>query len=127
MRELGDETAPLHKKLAEYITDHIQTDYVVYFFLVWPNMKEFVLPVLEKKYTVFHSLSSREMGEKIHKFVSKKENVSAIIYVKWSQNTIFLEEGIKKFLLSPDDESLLCRQSRDWMRKKENFFQSFSK
>lgn len=127
MRELGDETAPLHKKLAEYITDNIQRDYVVYFFLVWPNMKEFVLPVLDKKYTVFHSLSSREMGEKIHKLVSKKENAGAIIYVKGSQNTIFLEEGIKKFLLSSDDESLLCRQSQDWMRKKEHFFQSLSK
>lgn len=127
MRELGDETAPLHKKLAEYITDNIQRDYVVYFFLVWPNMKEFVLPVLDKKYTVFHSLSSREMGEKVHKLVSKKENAGAIIYVKGSQNTIFLEEGIKKFLLSSDDESLLCRQSQDWMRKKEHFFQSISK
>jgi hypothetical protein len=50
-----------------------------------------------------------------------------MIYVKWSQNTIFLEEGIKEFLASDEDRGKLCRQSAEWMRKKEHFFSSLKK
>lgn len=90
-------------------------------------MRDYVLPILEKKYSVSWSASSREMGEKIGKLLSKKENAGAIVYIKGSQNTIFLEEGIKYFLSTSHKENILCRQSSDWMKKKELFFRSLQK
>ena len=41
-----------------------------------------------------------------------------VVYVKGSQNTIFLEEGIKKILRNPSDIDKLCRQSAEWLAKK---------
>jgi UDP-N-acetylmuramoyl-tripeptide--D-alanyl-D-alanine ligase len=47
-----------------------------------------------------------------------------MIYVKGSQNTIFLEEAIEMLLLHPADTARLCRQTPEWKRKKEEFFRS---
>lgn len=124
MRELGDESKTFHEKLAEYILENIHPEYSVHFYLVWPLMETFVFPILSQKYPTFSSLSSRVLGKMIQKEVQKTENKWAIIYVKWSQNTIFLEEGIKFLLTSETDKEKLCRQSEDWMKKKDVFFAS---
>ena len=44
------------------------------------------------------------MGEDINTEISEGKEKPTIIYVKGSQNTIFLEEGIKKFLAHTRDE-----------------------
>jgi len=44
--------------------------------------------------------------------------------VKGSQNTIYLEEAIKKLLSDPSDASLLARQEEWWLKKKELYFSS---
>jgi hypothetical protein len=54
----------------------------------------------------------------------EKDKKSTIVYAKWSQNTIFLEEGLKYLLDNPWDEKKLPRQSESWMEKKEMFFRS---
>ncbi|MPN15640.1 UDP-N-acetylmuramoyl-tripeptide--D-alanyl-D-alanine ligase [bioreactor metagenome] len=43
------------------------------------------------------------------------------ILVKGSQNTIFLEELVKSILKNPSDSSKLCRQSKWWLKTKNNF------
>ena len=50
-----------------------------------------------------------------------KENLSenALVLVKGSQNTIFLEEAIKFLLLNKEDEKRLCRQGGMWEKKKK--------
>jgi hypothetical protein len=46
------------------------------------------------------------------------------VFVKWSQNTIFLEEWIKEFLFDLRDSSKLCRQSDEWLKIKKQFFET---
>jgi UDP-N-acetylmuramoyl-tripeptide--D-alanyl-D-alanine ligase len=46
------------------------------------------------------------------------------ILVKGSQNTIFLEELVKKILNNPSDSEKLCRQSPYWIKVKEQFRKS---
>jgi UDP-N-acetylmuramoyl-tripeptide--D-alanyl-D-alanine ligase len=125
MRELWGETETMHKRLAEEIAEllpHNHPDVVVY--LVWPYMREHVLPILEKRFTVTSMLSSREAGREIAKLLTKKSKKSAIVYVKGSQNTIFLEEAVEILLQHPIDRIKLCRQTSEWKNKKEEFFRS---
>lgn len=123
MRELGTESATLHRELADYIESQLDSEHDIHFFLVGPLMCEYVAPILKSGYEVHTTLSSREAGGKIQKLLihSKKPT---IIAVKGSQNTIFLEEGIKWLLADPARINQLCRQSKGWMAKKETFFQS---
>jgi hypothetical protein len=69
-------------------------------------------------------LSSREAGKDISKLLTKKSKKSAIVYVKGSQNTIFLEETIEILLQDRSDHSKLCRQTPEWKKKKDEFFRS---
>ena len=126
MRELGEHEADIHRSLADYICEHVDTNHDIQFYLVWPLMRQYVLDQLSQSYRTSHSFSSRAMGEDINTEISEGKEKPTIIYVKGSQNTIFLEEGIKKFLAHTRDEKLLCRQSTDWNKKKENFFSQFA-
>jgi len=51
-----------------------------------------------------------------------RENLpkNAIVLVKGSQNTIFLEEAVKLILKNKSDEKLLCRQDDYWMKIKSS-------
>ncbi len=53
----------------------------------------------------------------------------AAVLFKGSQGGIFLEEAIKIILKSLDDEARLVRQSPEWLKKKQEFFenQTFSR
>lgn len=124
MRELWIATKDIHTKLAYDILDIIPHDANVSFYLVGPLMWEFISPILSQKYTVLTGLSSRELGEKIARDIEKGTDTT-IIYAKWSQNTIFIEEWIKFFLKNPSDIQKLPRQSDIWMKKKDLFFKSF--
>ncbi len=125
MRELGQHEAEIHRSLFDYISEHVGTRHDIRFFLVWPLMQQYLMAWLQENYITYHSLSSREMGIMIENVLLEEKDRATIVYVKGSQNTIFLEEGIKKFLALPTDEKLLCRQSSDWMRKKKIFFSKF--
>ena len=123
MRELWIHTERIHIELARRIESLFSKNSDVHFYLVGKEMMKYMAPILEKEYATYSTKSSREAGKKISTFL-KKEKKPTIIYVKWSQNTIFLEEGIKEFLNDTSDEHNLCRQSPDWMEKKESYFQS---
>lgn len=122
MRELGEHTEAMHNSLASYILDHVDQKHDVEFFLVGPFSEQYLFPLLQKNYPTYHSLSSQEMGNAISKILRSRDKKPTIIYVKWSQNTIFLEEGIKKFLSDVSDEIFLCRQTDEWKKKKDVFF-----
>ena len=121
MRELGQQSGDIHRALAQYIEEHLSHGRDIALYLVWPLMIEYVVPLLPEYMTCMSSLSSRKLGDQIWDILCRDPKPT-IIYVKWSQNTIFLEEGIKKFLQNPQEKNLLCRQSEEWMRKKEEFF-----
>jgi UDP-N-acetylmuramyl pentapeptide synthase len=123
MRELWVASKDIHEKLAQDILDIIPHDANVSFYLVGPLMREYIYPILSKKFNVEVSLSSKKLGKLIAKDLKKNE-VDAIVYAKWSQNTIFIEEWIKVLLKNQSDIQKLPRQSESWMNKKWAFFKS---
>jgi hypothetical protein len=52
----------------------------------------------------------------------KEAGDECLLVCKWSQNTIFLEEAVKHFLLNPEDQKELTRQSDRWMSTKKKYF-----
>lgn len=124
MRELGEMEEEKHQSLAEeIITLFGSTDARA--FLVWPKMRDYVVPRLEGAMRVYSTLSSEEAGEHIAASLQEAER-PVIVYAKGSQNTIFLEEGLKKILPVLTHQSL-CRQSESWLRRKRAFFASLKK
>ncbi|MDD2487654.1 MAG: Mur ligase family protein [Candidatus Gracilibacteria bacterium] len=120
MRELGEESKKIHMELAEKIMLS-NVDKVI---LVGEEMKKYIYEKMVKHFgeqNVYWFASSRQAGLKIRSDIQKSERQS-VIFVKGSQNTIFLEEGIKEFIYDIRDISKLCRQSVHWMKIKENFF-----
>ncbi|MCK9272139.1 UDP-N-acetylmuramoyl-tripeptide--D-alanyl-D-alanine ligase [Candidatus Gracilibacteria bacterium] len=120
MRELGDESKKLHLQLANRIINS-KIDKVV---IVGEEMKKYAYEDLVKhlgEENVSWFMSSRQAGRKIREIIASTSKQS-VIFVKGSQNTIFLEEGIKEFLYDIRDASKLCRQGHHWMKKKDDFF-----
>lgn len=116
MRELGKFTETEHRQIASYIQQ--VADYVV---LVWPCMSKFTQDELvkiwfpENKIKTF--LSSKKAWKHIKNILQNSPDRFLILF-KWSQNTIFMEEAIKEVLLNKSDYSLLPRQSKEWMKRK---------
>ena len=120
MRELWEESKKMHYDLAEKIKSS-EIDSIV---LVWEEMKKYVYEKLVKHFweqKVCWFLSSKQAWKKVKEFV-QKSNRQSTIFVKWSQNTIFLEEWIKELLYDIRCTSKLCRQSPRWLKIKEDFF-----
>lgn len=125
MRELGPEEEAMHKKLAEEINAMVPIMDYCQFFFVGPLMKKYFIPAIHHSYQYVHGLSSIEVGKKLaEEILSSKSDSPVLIFVKGSQNTIFLEEWIKEFLDPTYDTSKLCRQSREWQKKKHVYFKN---
>lgn len=123
MRELGEHAAEMHTRLGNYIVEKLWDGENISLFLVWPLMQKYVYPITSLTLPTTQSLSSRSAGEQI-RVILGSEDISTIVYVKWSQNTIFLEEWVKEFLQNPLDAALLCRQTLSWLKKKDIFFRT---
>lgn len=122
MRELGNESKNLHTELANIIAE-TNVNHVV---LVGEEMKHYAYPILLERLgedRVFSFLSSRLAGKKIRDILTTAEQ-KAIIFAKGSQNTIYLEEGIKEFLFDLRDVDNLCRQAPYWLNTKNHFFET---
>lgn len=130
MRELGDDSKELHTLIAEkIIASSVQS--VV---LVGEEMKRFVYPLLLEAWAnpetgttnrVFSFLHSRLAGKKVRDLImTSPDDIKTVVFTKGSQNSIFLEEGIKEFLYDLRDVDKLCRQSDYWMGIKNHFFES---
>lgn len=120
MRELGADSREMHEDLIDRIVE-LNPVFIV---LVGEEMRKYVVAALKEKLgedRVFHSANSRVAGQKVRELLYEIEGQKAI-FVKGSQNTIFLEEGIKEFLFDMRDIDNLCRQSPRWLKKKSEYF-----
>jgi UDP-N-acetylmuramoyl-tripeptide--D-alanyl-D-alanine ligase len=120
MRELGKDSKELHEDIADRIIE-LSPSFVV---LVGEEMRKYVLPKLQEcfpEWRLFHSLNSKVAGQKVRELIYEREGPK-VIFVKGSQTTIYLEEGIKEFLFDMRDVENLCRQSPRWIKKKHEFF-----
>jgi len=106
MRELGKSTAKEHQKIYELA---IKTaDLII---SVGPETKKYFGP---KSHKFIYWWQAAD-------FLKSKINGDETILVKGSQNTIYLEELVKSILENPSDSTKLCRQSRYWIKIKDNF------
>lgn len=118
MRELWDDIVwDEHKKLAKYIT---KSDAV---YLIWKQMDYLYEELKNDKFDWFYNrfLNSKKTWLELKEYI-EKNNEKYIILFKWSQNTIFSEEALKQVLLYENDETKLVRQSKSWMKIKNNFY-----
>lgn len=115
MRELGDLTRPEHERIADLLFK-IKPRAV---YGVGESVGQYVLPRLTASKTMYFA-DSRKLGEYLNKHVASK----AIILVKGSQNTIFLEETVVRLLENPNDREKVCRMDPGWAEIKSRFFNS---
>lgn len=125
MRELWEASRAIHEKFAKEVLDIIPHEANVLFYLVGPMMRDFVEPILSKNFIVRTNLSSKIMWMEIQREI-KKNPIPTIVYGKWSQNTIFIEEWLKFLLKNEADAQKLPRQSDSWLEKKQVFFAQFT-
>lgn len=119
MRELWEYSADEHKSLAPLIiwsSDHIIT--------IW---NEILVLYDELKKSWFNWIfrnykKSSSAWEYLLDYINKNKDKKYLILFKWSQNTIFTEEALKRLLLNDFDTEKLVRQSNYWMKKKNEFF-----
>lgn len=120
MRELGDLTEREHRMIAWYVSQ--AADRVL---LVGKYMTDYLADELEKvgydKKNIEKFYDATIAGKYIQKIL-KETGDECIVVCKWSQNTIFLEEAVKHFLLNTEDHKELTRQSDRWLNKKKKYF-----
>jgi UDP-N-acetylmuramoyl-tripeptide--D-alanyl-D-alanine ligase len=120
MRELGETEAIEHQRIAERLTMTVD-----YLYCVGSATRLHIIPYID--YHVSQKIlelrwfkNSQVLGEYVREHMPEK----ALILVKGSQNTIYLEEAIKYLLKNKADESKLCRQSEYWEMVKKKFFEN---
>ncbi len=120
MRELGDLTEREHRMIAGYVSQ--VADKVI---LVGQYMTDYLADELENigydKKNVEKFYDANIAGKHIQKML-KEPGDEYLIVCKGSQNTIFLEEAVKHFLLNPEDQQELTRQSKRRLIKKQKYF-----
>lgn len=134
MRELGEEAKIEHRAVAEKLKGIVD-----YLYLVGPLTREYVLSYLsgtvisnevrdpngisphsarrndKEKRGEFQEIRWFDNARRAGEYLKDHIPANAIILVKGSQNTIFLEEAIKYILADKDDAKKLCRQSSFWL------------
>lgn len=116
MRELGDTSQVAHEAIGGLCDSARLTQLVV----VGPDMTQYTAPVARARgCTVKCVKTALEAGE----FVRALAQPGAVVLVKGSQNTIFLEE-CTKLLIEEKYHDKLVRQSSEWLSKKAAYFAS---
>ena len=116
MRELWELTEKEHRLLAWYV--QWAGDHVV---LLWNSMHNYLADEIKKIWfseenlTLCHNY--QEVWKEVEKFL-KDSDEKWIVLIKWSQNTIFLEESTKALLQDKKDAKYLTRQSQRRLKKK---------
>ena len=111
MRELGEEAKLAHEQVALQAAQVFEKVY-----LVGPLMREYALPILcqelKKSSSILSEVNFFESSQKAGETLSKDLQRGDLVLIKGSQNTIFLEEGLKKLLKDTKNApTKLCRQS----------------
>lgn len=120
MRELGDLTEREHRMIAGYVSQ--VADHVI---LVGKYMTDYLADELEKvgydTKNIEKFYDATIAGKHIQKLLKDAAD-EFIVVCKWSQNTIYLEEAVKHFLLNPEDQQELTRQSDRRLATKKKYF-----
>lgn len=124
IRELGKESQLEHETVAHKIVEKCDEA-----FLIGPEMKKYVLPVLEKaiktkKGKIINAIwfqNAREAGEFLKKTRPLSQN--DILLVKGSQNTLLLEIAVEMLMENPEEaEKLLCRRGGFWEGRRKKLY-----
>lgn len=117
MRELGASSQIEHEKLGSMCDPNLLTWVVT----VGPESEKYLAPVARRRGCQVHvARNAIEAGE----FVRSVTQGNAVVLVKGSQDTIYLEECVKILCNMTEDDELV-RQSPEWVAKKDEFFQQF--
>lgn len=117
MRELWSFAEKEHRELAWFVSQSADKIWVV-----GENMNKYFIDELSKLWydekSVFGFMNSTQAGESLKEFLQNSAEKYLILF-KWSQNTIFMEETLKKVLENSTDINQICRQGDYWMSKKK--------
>lgn len=114
MRELGSEAEEEHEKVAKEIAKVVD-----YLYCVGPLTREFVIQQVEHANKELKEIRWFDSSVRAGEYLEKHLPMNAIVLVKGSQNTIYLEEAVKYLLKHKTDEQKLCRQETYWLEKKK--------
>lgn len=118
MNELGESSAAEHEAVGK-LCDPSQLTHVV---TVGEDAKKYLAPAaLANGCHVVSFQTALEAGAFVHKALEPK----AALLFKGSQGGVYLEEAVKMILHSTDDEARLVRQSKEWLKTKQAFFDTF--
>jgi UDP-N-acetylmuramoyl-tripeptide--D-alanyl-D-alanine ligase len=118
MNELGKTSAVEHQALGT-LCDPGQLAWVI---TVGDQAEQFLAPAAKARGCQVRSFKNSLLAGAFVRGII--ENGSVILF-KGSQGGIYLEEAIKVVLRSSSDESMLVRQSIEWMMIKDKFFSKF--
>lgn len=116
MRELGDLAEKEHEEVVHKILGGVD-----YLYCVGELTKKYVITKVETwnvEHGTFKEIKHFENSIKAGEYMKDHLPENALVLVKGSQNTIFLEEAIKFLLVNKEDEKRLCRQGGMWEKKK---------
>lgn len=112
MRELGKSAESEHLRVAGMLPGMVD-----YLYTVGPLTEKYVYTHL-KTNKAFKDIQAFAHAHEAGKYLKDHLPHNALVLVKGSQNTIFLEEAIKFILEDSQDSSKLARQEDYWIRKK---------
>ncbi len=113
MRELGDQTQSEHEAIARELVKIAPT----FTYCVGEATKQYVMPQLPKTASAWYK-DSRALGDYLRTHLPRE----AIVLIKGSQNTIFLEETVVRLLNNPQDATRVCRMDAGWQQIKNRYF-----
>lgn len=114
MRELGEAAKVEHENVARKILETVD-----YLYCVGPLTREFVVPSVSRSARKIKEIQWFENSQKAGQCLQKNLPKNALVLVKGSQNTIFLEEAVKYLLKNKSDNKNLCRQEEYWLKIKQ--------
>ncbi len=120
MRELGALEALRHRELW-YKLSALPVDYYIFVGAVCMEIIQPMVPESWREKTFF-TLDSRVAGEYIQSLIVNDPD-KYLLFAKWSQNTIYLEEALKYFIF-PEEYLKLARQDDLYTHKKKHFYTS---
>lgn len=117
MRELGTTSPEEHEKIGAMCDPNLLAWVVV----VGPDSAKYLAPAARLRGCQVHvAPDAIRAGE----FVRSVTEDGAVILVKGSQNTIYLEECVK-ILCDMTEDVKLVRQSAEWMKTKDDYFNRY--
>jgi UDP-N-acetylmuramoyl-tripeptide--D-alanyl-D-alanine ligase len=119
MNELGESSQAAHEAVGKLC----KGDQLAYLVTVGDEAEKYIAPAAQTNgCQVVSFKTALEAGAFVHKVLEP----GAAILFKGSQGGIYLEEAVKIVLHSTEDESMLVRQSAEWLEIKQNFFSKFN-